>query len=650
VLKRLGSMVRALLGRRRFEDGMSEELRFHIEEYAADLMRGGLSKDESLRRARVEFGSVDNVKDDCRQSRGLSAIDNLRRDLRQAVRLMRRAPGFTAAAIATLALGLGLNSAVLSLTHAIFLKPLPLPEASRLVLVDQTNPTRAPIYAFPLSYPDYLHYRDHARAFAGLAAHYATSPMHVSTTDGGFNVLGSVVTANYFSVLRLQPGIGRFFTDDEDHIAGRNPVAVLSHDLWQSRFAADGRILGASVRINGANFTVVGIAPEHFHGILRGTDPVDVWIPTAMFSVGYRYCDGFARDCRVMNLIGRLADGRTLEDAQTEMTVLARQLETTFPETNKGRGVVVRPARGIRVDEQNQNRPVMRLMAAAAALVLLVSSANVAGLLLARGMRRRKEIAIRLALGSSRARLVHQLLVESTLLALAGGAAGLVVAIWSIDFVRGFFRVSGQSGASYFDLSLDPRVVAAGFAIALATGLATGIAPALQSTRSGALPALRDDSAGAGTRRTRLREALIVVQVAVSVLLLAASGLVVRSFLMVHRGPGFDPDTIVMLRLRPSLVGYTAERAWEFQREVIRRLETIPGVIAASPANAPPLSRYLGSDVPVQIAGDASDPAGAFRTATTHVGPRYFKALGVPLVEGREFDDPIGRTGRASRL
>ena len=560
-------------------------------------------------------------------------------DLHYAIRSMKQTPGFTVAAIATLALGLGVNSAVLSLAEAIFLKPLPLPEASRLVLVDQTLPLRPPIYAFPLSYPDYLYYRDHARTFEGLAAHYATSPLHVSTSDGGFGVLGSVVTANYFSVLRVRPAMGRFFTDEEDRTPGKNPVAILSHHLWASRYGADGQILGAIVRINGTDFTVVGIAPDGFRGILRGFDPVDVWIPTAMFKVGYRYCDGFARDCRIVGLVGRLADGTTMQDAQTEMTLLARQLATTFPDTNKGRGVVVRPARGVRVDEQVTHRPLVALLAAGAALVLTVASANVAGLLLARGLRRRKEIAIRLALGASRARLIRQLIVESTVLALAGGIAGLMVAVWSTDVARGFFGITAQGGAAYLDLSLDLRVLGAGFAMALATGVITGVAPALRATRTGALPALKDDTAGAGSRRTRLREGLIVVQVAVSVLLLAASGLVVRSFLMVHRGPGFDPDALVVLRLRPSLIGYTAERAWRFQREVIRRLETIPGVVAASPANNPPLPRWGMGSAPMQSAGDTSDPSDAFRVATTNVGPRYFKTLGVPLVEGREFDD-----------
>jgi predicted permease len=571
-------------------------------------------------------------------------------DIRYALRRMKDAPGFTAAAILTLALGLGINSAVLSIARGIFLKPLPVPEAARLVLVDRTLPNRPPTAAFTLSYPDYLHYRDHARTFEGLAAHYATSPMQMGRPEGGTGVLGSVVTANYFDVLRLRAAAGRFFTDEEDRHPGKYPVAVLSHDLWRTRFDADGRVLGATVRLNGTSFTVVGIAPANFRGVYRGM-PVDVWIPTSMFSVGYRYCDGFARDCRILGLVGRLRDGVAIEDAQSEMSVLAQHLETAFPETNKGFGVVVRPARGMRIDEQTQNRTLVGLMAAAAALVLLVSSANVAGLLLARGLRRRKEIAIRFALGASRGRLIRQLLVESTLLATAGGAAGMIVAVWATDVARGFLAAAELNGGSYLDLSLDFRIVAAGFAVALATGLTTGIAPAVQSTRTGALPALKEDGAGSGTGRTRLREALIVVQVAVSVLLVAASGLVVRSFVMVHRGPGFDPDSVVLTRLRPSLIGYSAERAWAFQRAVIRRLEEIPGVISASPANIPALPGWRpGASVPIQVAGVTSDPALPFMAGATSVGPRYFETLGVPLVEGREFDDRDSTGGRRVAL
>jgi putative ABC transport system permease protein len=559
-------------------------------------------------------------------------------DLRYAIRGMWRTPGFTAAAIATLALGLGLNSAVLSLAYALFLKPLPLDEAARLVLVDQTLASRSQTW-FPLSYPDYVYYRDHARAFAGLAAHYPTSPMQAAARGAAFPLTGSVVTASYFSVLRLQPAIGRFFTAEEDRVPGRSPVAILSHDLWRTRFGADEKILGTDVRINGTSFSVIGVAPRGFHGIIRGVTPTDVWIPTAMFEAGYRYCNGLARDCYVMSLVGRLKEDASIQDAQADMDLLARQLETAFPETNTGRGVRMRPARGVRVEEQSQDAPIVALLAGAAALVLLAASANVAGLLLARGLRRRKEIAIRLALGASRGRLIRQLLVESVALTVAGGAAGLIVAAWATEVLRGFFGVSYAGSAVYVDLSLDLRVLAASFTLALATGVVTGLAPALQATRPDTLPTLKDDTAGSTARRSTLRDALIVLQVAVSVVLLAASGLLVRSFLTLHRGPGFDPDALVLLRLRPSLPGHTNERAWAFQREAIRGIEALPGVATASPASVPPLPGWGRPPQPIQLAGDTGDKARAFRAPTTHVGPRYFKTLGASVIEGREFDD-----------
>ena len=262
-----------------------------------------------------------------------------------------------------------------------------------------------------------------------------------------------------------------------------------------------------------------------------------------------------------------------------------------------------------------------------------------AGLLLARGLRRRRDIAIILALGASRGQIVRQLLVESLVLAAAGGAAGLIVAVWATELLRGFFGINYQGGAVNLDLTLDVRIIAAGLAVALATGLATGLAPALQSTRVDTLPALKDESGAATSRRSTLRDGLIVVQVAVSVLLLAASALLVRSFLMVHRGPGFDPEAVVMLRLRPSLLGYGADRSWAFQREVIRRLETLPGVEAVSPATIPPLPRWLGTVEAVHVPGQHPDPQHQFEASTTYVGPRYFKALGAAIVEGREFDD-----------
>jgi predicted permease len=455
-------------------------------------------------------------------------------------------------------------------------------------------------------------------------------PLIVATPGGPIGVSGAVVTANYFTLLRLTPRAGRFFSIDEDRVPGRDAVAILGYDFWRTRFAEDPHVVGTSVRINGRPFTVVGIAPEHFHGAVAGLEPNAVWIPTAMYNVASPYCDApLSRACGGVAIIGRLAGDSSIEQARAEVAGLTRQLKDAYPEANLGNGALVRPARGIRMLEQTANGPIVALLAGAAVLVLLVASANIAGLLLARGLRRRKEIAVRLAIGASRGRLIRLLLVESVMLAGAGSVAGLQIAVWAADLLRAYFP--------NLDLSMEPRVALIGFGVALFTGVATGIAPALQSTQPDLALVMKEGSSGAGRPRSLVREGLIVVQVALSVLLLGAGGLLVRSFFTLHRGPGFDPDRVAIVRLRPSLVGFTHERAWVYQRQVIERLEALPGVLAASPASAPASWRAQPA-TPARLPGDASDPD-SYQVGTTVVGPRYFRTVGNGVVEGREFDD-----------
>jgi predicted permease len=623
--------------RRHDEARLREEIDDYVAFETEANLRRGLPPAEARRRALLTFGSKEVFKEQYRDQQGVPSLEHLLQDVRIAVRRMRRTPGFTVAAVATLALGLGVTSAVMSLAYALFLRPLPVDGASRVVYVDQTRVDRPATSGFGFSYPDYVYFRDHARAFESLAAHYSTSPMSVVTPTGPVSVMGAVVTANYFSLLRLEPAAGRFFSAEEDRVPGRDPVAILGHDLWRTRFAEDPGVLGATVRINGTDFTVIGIAPEHFRGLLSGLEPNAVWIPTAMFRVGYRYCDGLSRACAMVNVIGRLAGESSIDEAQGELTGLTRQLERTYPESFAGRGVWVRPARGIRILEQARNVPILALLAGAAGLVLLIVSANVAGLLLARGLRRQKEIAVRLAIGASRGRLIRLLLVESVLLSAAGGVAGLQVAVWAIELLRAYFGV-GAGGALNLDMSLDAVVVTIGFGLALLAGVVTGIAPALQSTRPDLTRAMKDGTSGAGRSRSIVREGLIVVQVALSVLLLGAGGLLVRSFFALHRGPGFDPDRVVLVRLRPSLVDYTNDRAWAYQREVIERLESLPGVVAASPAAVPPLPGWSRPATRLRLPGESSASSERYEVATTLVGPRYFRTLGVDVVEGREFD------------
>jgi predicted permease len=616
--------------RRHDDTRLREEIDDHVAfETEANLHRG-LSPVEARRRALLTFGSMATLREHYRDQQGVPALEHLLQDVRLALRRMWKTPGFTAAAITTLALGLGLTSAVMSLAYALFLRPLPVDDASRVVLVEQTRVDRPGGWGY--SYPDYLFLREHARSFSELAAHNSTAPpMTVATPGGPVGVSGAVVTANYFTLLRLTPRAGRFFSVDEDRVPGRDAVAILSYELWRTRFAEDPHLVGTTIRINGTPFTVIGIAPEHFHGIVAGLEPNAVWIPTAMYSAASPYCDApLSRACGGVGVIGRLAGDTSMDQAHGEVAGLVRQLKEAYPDASLGNGVLVRQVRGIRMLEQAASMPTVALLAGAAGLVLLVASANVAGLLLARGLRRRKEIAVRLAIGAGRGRLIRLLLVESTLLAVAGGVAGQQIAVWTMAVLQAYFP--------NLDLSLDPRIVLIGLAVALFTGVATGIAPALQSTRLDVAPAMKEGSSGAGRPRSIVREGLIVVQVALSVLLLGAGGLLVRSVFMLHRGPGFDPDRVAIVRLRPSLAGFTIDRAWAYQREVIARLEALPGVLAASPASAP-ASWRAQPVTPAQLPGESSNPAHAYQVGTALVGPRYFTTLGVGVVEGREFDD-----------
>jgi predicted permease len=615
--------------RRHDETRLREEIDDYIGFETEANLRRGLRSAEARRRALLAFGSMEAFKENYRDQEGVPALEHLLQDARIAIRRIRQTPGFTAAATATLALGLGLTSAVMSLAYSIFLRPLPVADAARVVFVERTQVDRPGGWGY--SYPDYLYLQEHARSFSELAAHNSTMPPLIVATPGGpVGVSGAVVTANYFTLLRLTPQAGRFFSADEDRVPGRDAVAILGYDFWRTKFAEDPQVVGTTVRINNTPFTVIGIAPAHFHGIVGGL-PNAVWIPTAMYSVASPYCDApLSRACGGIGVIGRLARDTSIDQAHADVAGLVRQLKEAYPEASLGNGVLVRPVRGIRMLEQAANAPVVALLAVAAGLVLLVASANVAGLLLARGLRRRKELAIRLAIGASRGRLIRLLLVECVMLAVAGGVAGLQIALWATDVLRAYFP--------NVDLSLEPRIALIGFGVALFAGVATGIAPALQCTQADPALAMKEASSAAGRPRSIMREGLIVVQVAVSVLLLGAGGLLVRSFVMLHRGPGFDPDRVAIVRLRPSLVGFTNERAWAYQRDVIERLEVLPGVLAASPASAP-ASWRAQPVTPARLPGDLSDPAHAYQVGTALVGPRYFTTLGVGVVDGREFDD-----------
>jgi predicted permease len=557
-------------------------------------------------------------------------------DVRYALRSFAKSPGFTAAAVGVLALGIGATTAILSLVDTLYVRTLPVPDPSRLVEVYQV---RTPGEYFNLSYPDFGFYREHARSFSGLAAHYSSAPINLTLGDRSGEINGSVVSESYFRVLGIRPALGRFFRAEEDAVPGRDPVAVVGYGLWQDRLGGDPAVLGRSLHLNGSDFTIVGVAPESFHGVPLGGLATDVWIPTAMFRVGYRYCDAFRRDCHVVKLLGRLRPGVTREQAQSEMGVLARDLAARYPE-DRGLGVFVAPARGTDPEYRADVARPAPLLLGLALLLLSIACANLAGLLLARGSARRREIAIRAALGASRARIVRQLLTESVLLSFAGGVGGLLVAFWANDVLARLYASDVEGRQIFFRVGVDPAVLVSAIVITLLAGIAFGLAPALDASRVELAHAARQ---GSERRRggIRLLDGLVVGQVALTLVLLSGAGLLLRSLRHLHAGAGYDPSPVVLLRLRPALVAYSPGRAEAFQREAVRRVESLPFVVSASPAQAPPLPGW-GHRAAVWAPGRepaSGRPDDAAHAVANAVGPRYFETLGIRLVDGREFDE-----------
>ncbi|MDQ3906857.1 MAG: ABC transporter permease, partial [Acidobacteriota bacterium] len=522
-------------------------------------------------------------------------------DLRYGARMLWQNPGFAAVAVLSLALGIGANTSVFSFVNAVLLKPLPVAEPSRLVYVFTGN--RSTPYNVA-SYPDYVDLRDKSKSFDGLAAY---SPVSVSFTEGeqAETLNGSIVSGNYFEVLGVRPVVGRGFLPEEDKTPGSAPVAILSHDIWQSRFAGDGGIVGRKIVLNGQPFTVVGVTPAGFNGAAVGRTN-DLYVPMAMQALVRPPRGGYSgemnpdllskRGPRWLDMVGRLKAGATAEQARAEVATLAAQLAQAYPDTNRDETATATPVSKGDPEERGTLVNVASLLLAVVAVVLLIACANVANLLLARATARRKEISIRLALGASRGRLIRQLLTESVLLSLAGGALGLLLSFWLVDAMRGFTPPANLFPVAY-DFSLDKSVLAFTLLVSVLTGLVFGIAPAVQSSNPDLVTALKDETPmmsnrpGWIVRRLPLRSLLIVVQVALSLVLLIGAGLFLRSLWSAQRiDLGFEPDRVFTMPLNVNLLHYTKAQGQEFYRQVIERVEALPGVESATLSRTPPLS------------------------------------------------------------
>ena len=572
--------------------------------------------------------------------------DEVFQDLRFGVRMLFKSKVFTAVAVLSLALGIGANTIVFSLIESLFFSSPPgVNTPDQLVGICELEIPRGKLDPADICYPDYRYYRDHNTVFSGLASHFGA---HLADGELALEVQADVVSDNYFSVLGVRPFRGRFFLPEEDIFPGRNPVVVLSHSFFQRRFNGDTSYIGQPMKLNGVMFTIVGIAPAGFHGALWIGVAADVWLPNMMAQVAFRDLDILSRDSSNLELIGRLKPGRTRDQADAEMTVLARRMEESYPQTNKDTGVFLYPLKGVHPASRSKQAELPRVLAVTVACLLLIACANLAGLLLARSSTRRKEIAIRLALGSRRGRLIRQLLTESALFSLLGGAIGWLFAYWVGDLLSSYYFSEVEGMRPFHVLSFDGYVFLFSLSLAVFTGLVFGLAPAIQASRPALVPVLKDDSSAFGYRSSRLRATFLIVQIGLSAVLLIGSGLMIQSQRNLKWGSGFDTRNVAFIRMKPHLSGYNQQQSLTYFRNVQRRLESIADVVSVTFAGYPPFRDWC-CETRVSLPGARPENAKDVRRVRVNtVAASFFETLQIPLVRGRSFDERDMQEGRGA--
>ncbi len=559
-------------------------------------------------------------------------------DIRFGVRTLSKKPGFALVAVMTLALGIGANTAMFSAVNGVLLRPMPVAEADQIVQVDQTDAHGESPHE--LSYPDYVDLRARTESLSGLLGHKLA---HVALTSGADNdiVWGELVTGNYFDVLRVQPALGRGFLPEEDATPGSHPVAVISDSLWRRRFGADPSLPGKAVSINGRPFTVVGVAPASFKGTKFGL-ALDIWVPLMMYETVPTGVSGTAvledRGMHWLETIGRLKPGVTAEQAQTELRTIASSLAVDHPDTNRNTSIAVFPERDVRFGEGAGNAMKLAglLLMMLVGLVLLIACANVSNLLLARSSSRRREIGIRLAMGARRARVIRLLLTESFVLAALGGILGVLVAQWATNLIFAFMPAVPYPVD--IDTSPDARVLVFSTLVTLLTTFVFGLAPALETSKVDLVSVLKSDTPSGG-RRHRLRDALVVAQIAISFTLLVGAGHFARSLVNAQTvDPGFEAKNVLFASVDLDLLQYDATRGQVFYRDLVDRVERLPGVTSASVIDSVPLGDSHSSTGAIAAEGTALvRPEDGLEAGVMRVSPGHFATLGVPLVRGRDF-------------
>jgi len=612
--------TRALFRHGAVERELDEEMRFHIERQVSENLAAGMSALEARRAAMIEFGGVESMKEEVRETRESNWIHDFVQDLRYAGRMLRNSPGFAAIAILTLALGIGANTAIFSVVNATLLKPLPFRSPEKVVALWQTESAPG---SYPLTGEDYLGWKAENRTFESMSLY--SWPSHSNVTAGSVPEGATVVRteANFFTLLGVSPLVGRTFASGEDHNGGAH-VALLSYPFWKSRFAASRDVLNQTISLNGEWYQVIGVMPAWY----RTPAEAELWVPLDMSKKNLGM-----RGSHSWRAIGRVKQGVTIEQARADLKTIAEDYQKQFPDNNRDVDAIVTPMREDLVGDFSTQ---ILIMFGAVGLVLLIACANVANLLLARSTSRQREIAVRSALGAGRGRLVRQLLTESVLLSLAGGLFGVAIAFAGVAILRAELP---DTVPQPNPLAVDLAPLLFTFLVCLGVGVLFGLTPAVQSSLVDCGNALQSRGAvgASATRRGRwLRNALVACEIALSLALLAGAGLLLRTFAHLRSTDiGVRGEHVLTAAVRlPEKQYKTLDQGTEFFDRLVAKLESSPGVRAAAIASKLPLRG--GTNGYIQIPGQQTDSMSGPLVEFSSVSADYFHAMGIPLLEGRE--------------
>jgi len=631
-MNRLGWVIRFLFRRGRFEDELAAELHYHYERQVEQNMAGGMSRAEATRQAAILVGGTEQLKDDCRDARLGRWIETLAQDVRYGIRVLAKNPGFSLAAMLTLALGIGANTAIFSVVYGVLLRPLPYGDGERLVVLHQDAP-KANVLGFRFSVKEIEDYRAQNHTLLGVAEHHTMSFLLVGKNSAE-RVETAVVSANFFDVLRVKPLLGRTFVAADDR-PGAPAVLILSYQYWQAHQGGDPHILGKVFQMNNRPHTVIGVLP------LIPQYPVesDVYMPTSQCPTRSSAEFIANRNARMMDLFGRLKPGVTLAEARADLAVIAANMQKSYPEIYLAAdGYRVR-ANALRDDLTRRARAMFLVLLGVVGFVLLAACANVANLFLARLLKLERELAVRAALGASQARLMRQLLTQSLLLALGGGLAGVSLAPAALGVLTGF---AGRFTTRAAEVRMDAPVLLFTFLMSVGTGIVFGLAPVL--TTRGWLGTAFQQAGSRGTAsrgRSRLRSALVVAQVAFSVILLAAAGLMIRSFVKMQQvRPGFAADQVITMRISPGMPPYTMATVRLLGKRILDRIRQAPGVESAAMATTfpfNPMGLVFGpSQNQYVVQGrPRGEEEPTMTTDVRVVTADYFETLRQPIVRGR---------------